>query len=133
MSAENALAAAAYIDTSILVAIALEEPGWRKLESRLGGYAQLFTSGLLEAELKTALRRERLTATPLELFPELEWVFPGRRLGAEIDRVLDAGYVKGADVWHLACALYLDPEGKGLRFETLDDRQRAVAEKLGLA
>jgi len=39
--------------------------------------------------------------------------------------------VKGAHLWHLACALFLAPEPKDLAFLTLDKRQEAVARKLG--
>jgi hypothetical protein len=44
--------------------------------------------------------------------------------------VLDAGYVRGADLWHLAVALFIDPE-REIDFLTLDERQRAVSRKLG--
>jgi predicted nucleic acid-binding protein len=124
---------AAFIDTSCLVAIALGEPGSRKVATRLAAYEAVFASGLLEAELKAAVRREGLPGDPLDVLPELQWVYPDRPLTPEIDHVLDAGYVKGADAWHLACALYLAPAGRGLHFETLDSRQRAVAAKLGFA
>jgi hypothetical protein len=39
--------------------------------------------------------------------------------------------VKGADLWQLACALFLAPEPKGLAFLTLHKRQEVVARKLG--
>jgi hypothetical protein len=47
--------------------------------------------------------------------------------------LLDAGYVRGADCWHLATALYLAPDAGDLVFLTLDLRQRAVAKTLGFA
>jgi len=122
---------AAFVDTSCLVAIALGEPGSRKVATRLAEYEAVFASGLLEAELKAILRREELPGDLRELLPELQWVCPDRPLTDEIDQVLEAGYVKGADAWHLACALYLSPGGRELRFETLDARQRTVASKLG--
>jgi predicted nucleic acid-binding protein len=124
---------AAYVDTSCLVAIAFGEADSKKLAKRLAGYEAVFASGLLEAELKAALRREGVAGNPLDFLPGLDWVYPSRPLTAEIDRVLEAGYVRGADAWHLACALYLGPGGSELRFETLDSRQRAVAEKIGFA
>jgi predicted nucleic acid-binding protein len=55
-----------------------------------------------------------------------------RSLRLEIAQVLTAGYLRGADCWHLATALYVvgdDPAA--LTFMTLDDRQAAVASKLG--
>ena len=69
----------------------------------------------------------------MRLLDELEFVIPTRSLGAEIIRVLDAGYVRGADCWHLATALYLAPDPGELTFVTLDVRQREVAKALGFA
>jgi len=45
--------------------------------------------------------------------------------------VLRHGYVRGADLWHLACALYLKKRVKELLFLTLDQRQQEAAMKLG--
>jgi hypothetical protein len=52
-------------------------------------------------------------------------------LTPELERVFAGGYLKGADAWHLACALYLAEEPAKLAFLTLDRRQRAVARRLG--
>jgi hypothetical protein len=57
---------------------------------------------------------------------------PDRTLTAEIETVLDAGPVRGADAWHLACALYLSPAPRELAFLTMDRQQARVAEALGL-
>ncbi len=122
---------AAYVDTSCLVAIAFGERGAANLAGRLAKYDAVFASNLLEAELKAAFRREGVQGSPLEVLPNLEWVSPDRPLTAEIDRVLANGYVRGADAWHLACALLLAPDGRELRFETLDVRQAEVAKRLG--
>lgn len=61
----------------------------------------------------------------------LEWVNPERSLRPEIEAVLDAGYVRGADCWHLATALYLSLEPADISFLTLDKRQGEVARALG--
>jgi hypothetical protein len=42
-----------------------------------------------------------------------------------------AGYLRGADCWHLATALYLAPNPSDLTFLTLDDTQRKIAKTLG--
>lgn len=88
------------------------------------------SSNLLEAELRAAIVREGLDVTAL---PELGigWVNPDRPLSSEIVRVLQAGHVRGADCWHLACALYLSPEPSEITFLTLDERQLDVARTLG--
>jgi predicted nucleic acid-binding protein len=122
--------ALAYVDTSCLVAIAFREPGATALRRRLERFDELFASNLLEAELRAALMRESVTDEPT-LLRAVSWIVPDRPLGAEIARVLEAGYVGGADCWHLATALYLTDDPRALSFLTLDERQAAVASQLG--
>lgn len=119
-----------YVDTSCLVALALAEPAAAKVQRRLSGFDELHASNLLEAELNSVMLRERSASTPA-LFKGISWVTPDRPLHAEIDRVLTAGYVRGADCWHLASALYLADEPGSISFLTLDTRQLTVARKLG--
>jgi len=54
-------------------------------------------------------------------------------LSVEMSRVFSAGYLRGADAWHLACALFYADDRTSLTFLTLDARQREVAERLGFA
>ncbi|MGI9078358.1 MAG: hypothetical protein ACR2G6_13680 [Gemmatimonadaceae bacterium] len=74
--------------------------------------------------------RERADPQP-DLLAGLSWVMPDRPLHAEIAKVLQAGYLHGADCWHLATALYLAQEPGTISFLTLDERQRSVARILG--
>jgi predicted nucleic acid-binding protein len=122
----------AYVDTSCLVAVAFAEPGYKSIASRLGRVDDLFASNLLEAELRAAFRREKVTADNA-LLARLSWVWPDRALTAEIEMVLNAGPLRGADAWHLACALYLSPDPRELAFLTMDRRQAKVAQALGFA
>jgi hypothetical protein len=92
---------------------------------------RLFASNLLKAALRSALAREKLSADPTGLLSSITWVYPTRPLNGEFERVMVEGYVKGADLWHLACALFLAPEPKDLAFITLDKRQEEVARRLG--
>jgi predicted nucleic acid-binding protein len=121
----------AYIDTSCLVAIAFGEAGATKVASRLERMDRLFASNLLEAELRSALAREKLSADPAGLLSSITWVYPNRPLSGEFERVTVEGDVKGADLWHLACALFLAPDPKDLAFVTLDKRQEEIARRLG--
>lgn len=121
---------AAYLDTSCLVAVAFGEPGHEALTAQLDRLDQLFSSNLLEAELRAVLSREGVEEGE-SLMDGLSWVLPDRPLTPEIEAVLDAGSVRGADAWHLACALYLSPDPGELEFLTLDRRQAAVARALG--
>lgn len=122
---------AAFVDSSCLVAIALGESLARKLSARLETFDVLLASGLLEAELRCVLVREGVDAEPRELLESLSWVLPDRPLDAEIGRVLAGGYLRGADVWHLACALYVEPSPSDLVFLTLDRAQGEAAARLG--
>ena len=121
---------AAYVDTSCLVAIAFGERGATAVERRLAGFDALVASNLLEAELRAAFKREKTDGVDA-LLGMIEWIAPERPLSEEIARVLSAGYVRGADCWHPATALYLSPVPSEISFVTLDERQREVAATLG--
>lgn len=119
-----------YVDSSCLVAVAFAEPGYEALVARLEGLDQLYSSNLLEAELRAAFRREGVAADGA-LLGRLSWVLPDRPLSAELQVVLAAGQLRGADLWHLACALYLSPDPRELAFLTVDRQQAVVAATLG--
>ncbi len=121
---------AAYVDTSCLVAIAFDEPEREEVASRLRGHDVLLSSNLLEAEFRATSVREAVEVDEA-LFSWMKWVLPDRPLSVEIIRVLQTGYVRGADLWHLATAIYVTPEPSDLTFLTLDRRQEEVAEGLG--
>lgn len=123
----------AFVDTSWLAALALRERSSEALQRRLARFDLLAASPLLEAELRAALRREGLEADA-QISPWLasvRWVIAERTLSPEIETVLSTGYVRGADCWHLATALFLSPDPSELTFLTLDARQGAVARALG--
>ena len=121
---------AAYVDSSAIVAIAFEELGWPEVEQRLGQFDDLWSSNLLEAEIRAAYRREQREFRP-EILIGVRWVIPDRRLTREISMVVGSGYIKGADLWHLATALYMTPDPTEVTFITLDERQAEVARTLG--
>ena len=122
---------AAYVDTSCLVAIAFGEKGAASLGRRLEGFDELFSSNLLEAEFRASLVREEVDDAT-DLLSWFTWVLPDQPLSRELGEALAAGYLRGADLWHVGCALFLsDGKPSDLHFLTLDDRQRAVAEGLG--
>ena len=120
----------AYVDTSALAAIGFNEPGSFALRQRLDGFSRLRASPLLEAELRSVYARENL-AFDTRLLNRITWIFPVRNLSREIEAVLQAGYLRGADLWHLAVALYAAGDPREMAFVTLDARQRAVAAALG--
>lgn len=121
----------AYVDTSCLVAIAFDEPGATRLAARLERFDRLFASNLLEAELRSALTREGVAdGREIPMLSWLSWIYPNRPLTPEFARITALGSLRGPDLWHLATALFLAPDGRGLAFLTLDRRQRDVGAKL---
>ncbi len=118
----------AFVDSSCLVAVALGEAGAKATVRRLAAYDVLLASSLLEAELLATCARE---SVQVPSSAALSWVIPSRRITRELDRVFEAGYLRGADAWHLACALYVSPDPAELHFETLDLAQRKVAQAVG--
>ncbi len=122
----------AFVDSSVLLAIAFNERTAPLMSEKLSAFDAIFASPLAEAEVRCAGQREKRSVDPSLLAP-LKWVQPDRMLSAEILRVLDAGYVRGADCWHLATALFHAADPAEIVFLTLDNRQREVAAKLGFA
>lgn len=122
---------AAYVDSSIIVAILLRQDDWPRWQRQLQAAEDLRSSPLLEAETRATLARERDRGDPLPLFRKLAWIVPVGAPRAELERVLAHGYVRGADLWHLACALVAFGDGDGHDFFSLDGRQRDVAAALG--
>ena len=124
----------AYVDASAAVAVALEEPGWEETARRLASFPVLLSANLLEAEVRSVYARENLQYPP-NVVSSIGWVHPHRSLGPEMTKTLEVGgYLKGADLWHIATALYVGETIIGrMAFITLDNRQRTVAAKLGFA
>ena len=121
---------ALYADTSALLAVALREPGYAAARRHLQAADLVLVSHLVEAEYLARLARERRVAD-LPGADRLSWVVPDRRLTEEMRRVLAVGGLRGADLWHGACALFVDPTAADLGFLTLDERQATVARSIG--
>jgi predicted nucleic acid-binding protein len=119
-----------YVDTSYLVAIAFGERGTAEFRRRLDRFDEILSANLLEAELRATFAREEVPYDADQI-AGLSWVVPDRPLSAEIGRALAAGYLKGADLWHIAAALYVADDPSAITFLTLDPPQREVAEALG--
>ena len=120
----------AYIDSSCIVAIALGETSAKATATRIQKFSALLSHPLLDAEVRSACVREGQPVPDAEL-EIIQWISADRGLSAEIDRVLSAGYLRGADCMHVATALFLSPDPRQLTFLTLDEKQRAVAKKIG--
>jgi predicted nucleic acid-binding protein len=126
---------AAYLDSSFLLAILLGEPRARSLQTLLEGFDDLLAGDLLVAEaLATAAREDlglELLAPALEA---VDLVLPDRSLEPEMLEILRRGRLRGADLWHLACALYVAGDARqDLAFLSRDAPQRRLARQLGFA
>lgn len=119
----------AYVDASVIVAITFGEPGADAILEKVRPF-ELVSAPLLEGEWRSACRRNAITPDA-SLLSEILWMHTERPLSDELERVFAAGYLRGAEAWHLATALYLAPDPGELTFLTLDDRQRGVAAQLG--
>ena len=120
----------AYVDTSALVSIAFNERGGTSQARRLDNFSHLLSSNLLEAELRAVFAREEIDFTT-SLVSGIEWVLPDRPLTPELKTALEAGYLRGADLWHVATALYVVQKPSDISFVTLDIRQQTVVKALG--
>ena len=120
----------AYVDTSAVVAVAFHEPGARSISRRLDEFSRLISSNLLEAELRATFTREGVDAAG-RFLSGIDWVLPDRPLSSEYRAILKVGYLRGADLWHLATALYVSEEPARISFITLDNAQQAVAARIG--
>ena len=120
----------AYIDTSALVAIQFNEYGSEILIQILAQYSEVVSSNLLEAELRSACARENHELSK-SLLDSIDWILPDRPLTDELIKVLNAGYLQGADLLHVATALYVASNADEVVFATLDQRQKDVAGELG--
>lgn len=120
----------AYVDSSAILAIEFREDGYESVSARIGEHADIIASNLVEAEIRVAAVREDRTFNQ-PLHSNITWIYPNRPLTREFDRVLRVGYLRGADLWHVAVALYVSPDPSEISFITLDARQRDVARDIG--
>jgi predicted nucleic acid-binding protein len=123
----------AYLDTSFFVAIVLGEPGATRLQGILAGHDRVLTSDLLVAETLAAAVREGLDIELLRpALSAVTLVLPSRSLEGEIRQALDVGRLRGADLWHVACALFVAGSARSdLAFLSRDAAQRTVVKRLG--
>jgi hypothetical protein len=122
----------AYVDSSCLIAVALQEEGAGDLLVRLSRFDRLVSSPLAEAEFRSAMAREGIAGKGGNLLSWLDWIQPYRRLTPEIEQILALGRPRGADLWHIACALFVRPKLRDLHFLTRDGGQRDTARALDL-
>jgi hypothetical protein len=121
---------AAYIDTSLLIGIRFQKASSPTIRALLK--YELFSSELLIAEILAFGKRESIDPDLVwAALAGLSWVIPESSIAKECKQVIRHDYVRGADLWHLACACWLSPNPADLTFLTLDERQRSLAARIG--
>ena len=120
-----------YVDTSVMVAIAFSEPNASKYKQLLLSAEDVLSSYLLEAEFFSVIAREKAASEIISYLDNVSFVIPSRTLKEEYKKVFQNGYCRGSDAFHIACALYLDPDSNDLLFLTADEQQRKVALGVG--
>lgn len=121
---------AIYIDTSVLVAMFFENS--EQYSQFLEDAEEIVSSSLLEAEFLSVIHREKANVSEgLRFLKQISLVVPDRSISKELELIFSKAYVRGADAFHLACALYLDPKANELRFLTADKQQEKAAKALG--
>lgn len=122
----------AYLDASACVAILFGEDKGLKWQKLLNRQEEIVSASLIEAEVFSAAAREKVPLHKAEILLDcVSLVYPDRALRKEYHQIFSLGYVKGAAAQHLATALYLDPEAKGLTFVTADSQQKKLAKQMG--
>lgn len=62
----------------------------------------------------------------------INWIFPNRRLDAEMTAVLEFAHLSHTRMWHLATAIFFrNVLQSELAFITLDEQQETAARELG--
>jgi len=122
----------AYIDSSFLIAVLLEEREASSCLKILSQVKRLMSSPLLESECRAVAKREDLSLVDLSSrLKSIDWIFCNMSLSTELSLLFDIGYVRGADAHHLATALWFaDGRNDELTFLSLDRDQKKMAKAL---
>lgn len=93
----------------------------------------MFSADLLVAETLAAATRENLGVDAVDpTLKTISLLFPDRTLTPKFREVLARGYLRGADLWHLATAMFLaGPDRPQVAFLSRDSAPRAMAGRLG--
>lgn len=124
---------AVYLDSSVVISRLFKEPvnfKWSKLKGKT-----LFSSTLLYYEVMAASKREGVSLKDANaLIASVNIISPPHILVGEVKRVLSVGYLRGADLAHVATALWISrDEPSNLYFLSFDNAQMKLAGELGFS
>lgn len=121
---------AAYIDTSVPMAIHYNERAGVEIARRLNNVQIMMSSPILEAELLRATGNDRVPDI-LRRITRFLWVMPNAIPSAEMSRVHRVANLEPLRLWHLTIALQAKQHLPSLAFMTLDEQQQSAARDLG--
>lgn len=123
----------AYTDSSFFLSMILGQTDSSDLRVVFAGYDRVVSGDLIVAECLSLARREAMDVDAvLAALDSVSLVHPARSLATEIRQALDEAYLRGADVWHVACALFVAADTQSeIAFLSRDRSQRRVANHLG--
>jgi PIN domain nuclease of toxin-antitoxin system len=122
-----------FTDTSAILSVIFMETGYEKAAHLFREADRIYAAGLLEAEVLSAAARKGLPHDEVDrVLTRVTLIQPDRPLTQELKTIISSGkLLKGADLWHLACALYLTGDPSVMPFMTLDEAQAGAAARLG--
>lgn len=122
-----------YVDSSVAVCLLLSEPDATLYHRITAQSGELMSSSLLEAEVLAAATREKVPDDVAEkVLQPISIIVPKRSLKNECQIILEKGYCRGGDLFHLATLLYVDPTLMEIEILTADQQQKEVARKVGI-
>ena len=123
----------AYLDSSFLLSMILNQTDSSGLRIVLSQYDRVVSGDLIVAECLSVARRESFDVDAvLAVLGSVDLVHPSRSLASEIRHALNEAYLRGADLWHVACALFVATDSPStIAFLSRDRSQRRVASHLG--
>jgi predicted nucleic acid-binding protein len=123
---------AVYVDSSVVVSLLFGEIDKLLISKKLSSYDEVLSSNLISAEVLSATRREKIDPNlALKILRNISIYAPSDDLKDELEKIFSKIYIRGADAYHLAAAMRLDPSGGELEFLTRDKDQQAAARALG--
>ena len=121
----------AYVDSSVVIATLCGEIA-PKVATNIWNSADNFVSSfLLEVEVLSVAKREGLDFQQVQRELLNVGLVRTGSLQSECRQILGIGYLRGADLFHLASAIWIQGKYSDLSFLTLDKKQRDLARMLG--
>ena len=116
-----------YVDTSVVAALLFAEKNYKDVNKRLNQADRIVSSHLMIA------KREDISFDDIDQYLQyFDIAVPDRTLQAEVISILEQTYCRGADAFHIATAIYLDPKMEKLKFYSFDKQQLVAAKNIGL-